>query len=87
MELTRRNFLAVAGAAAGGMGLAALPAQGTRALADEGEPAPRVYEGTAQGLRGELTAHIAPVSYTHLDVYKRQEKGGRLSLVGHIFSR
>ena len=59
MELTRRNFLAVAGAAAGGMGLAALPAQGTRALADEGEPAPRVYEGTAQGLRGELTAHIA----------------------------
>ena len=71
MQLTRRSFLISAAAAAYAPAfLGATDKAGTKApILGQGE---HQYEAIHDW--GELPHHQVPVSYTHLDVYKRQTR-------------
>ncbi len=65
MELTRRNFIGAVGAAAGAAAL------GTLNVANAVEATPEgflIYEGSAQGMRGHITVHVALDGSSIVDV-------------------
>ena len=65
-QISRRNFLAAVGVAGAGATLAACAGTGGSTSSAEGS--------SAEGATNTIVWWSNPVSYTHLDVYKRQNQ-------------